>query len=212
MISDKTIGRLSLYRRLLDGLADAGETHIYSHQLGSMAGSTAAQVRRDLMEVGCSGSPAKGYDLAELIQAIGSFVDAPRGMAMAMVGVGNLGQAILAYFQGRRPKLAFAAGFDLDPTKIGRDIHGCPCYAMVDAPRLMAEHEIAVAVLAVPVEAAQRTCDELVRAGVRSIVNFAPVRLRVPPGVYVEDMDMTTALERAAFFARMDEPGETLHS
>ena len=212
MISDKTIGRLSLYRRLLDGLAEAGETHIYSHQLGSMAGGTAAQVRRDLMEVGCSGSPAKGYDLGELIDAIGRFVDAPSGMTMAMVGVGHLGQAILAYFQGRRPRLAFAAGFDVDPDKIGRDIHGCPCFGMGDLPRLVAEHEIAVAVLAVPAEAAQKMCDDLVRAGVRSLINFAPVRLRVPPGVYVEDMDMTTALERAAFFARVDDPAERLES
>jgi len=204
LISDKTIGRLSLYRRLLHALAESGETHIYSHQLGSMAGSTAAQVRRDLMVIGCSGSPARGYEIHELVEAIGQFLDTERGMGVALVGAGRLGAAILNYFRGRRPKLSFVVAFDVDPGKIGRTIHGCPCRGMADLPRLIAENEILVAVLCVPAEVAQDMCDALVRAGVRSILNFAPVRLRVPAGVYVEDMDMTTALERAAFFARTD--------
>lgn len=205
MISDKTIGRLSLYRRLLNGLARAGETHIYSHQLGSSAGGTAAQVRRDLMVIGCSGSPAKGYEVQELISAIGRFLDVPGGMGVALVGVGNLGRAILAYFQGRRPKLSFSMAFDSDPAKTGREFHDCPCYPMSDLPARIAEREVTVAVLAVPAEAAQETCDLLVSAGVRSLLNFAPVPLRVPPGTYVEDVDMTSALERVAFFARTDE-------
>jgi len=205
VISDKTIGRLSLYRRLLNGLARAGETHIYSHQLGSSAGGTAAQVRRDLMVIGCSGSPAKGYEVQELISAIGRFLDVPGGMGVALVGVGNLGRAILAYFRGRRPKLSFAMAFDSDPAKTGRDFHGCPCYPMADLPARIAEREIMVAVLAVPVEVAQETCDLLVGAGIRSLLNFAPVPLRVPPGTYVEDVDMTSVLERVAFFARTDE-------
>ena len=208
MISERTIERLSLYRRLVNTLAASGETHIYSHQLSAMAGNTAAQARRDLMAIGCSGSPARGYEICELVDAIGRFLDAPHGMGAAMVGVGHLGQALLAYFRGRRPRLTFVAAFDVNEAKIGREIHGCPCYGPGDMARVIGEQEIAVAVLAVPAEAAQRTCDELVRAGVRSILNFAPVRLRVPRGAHVEDMDMTTALEKAAYFARPAEARE----
>ena len=209
MISERTIERLSLYRRLVNTLAASGETHIYSHQLSSMASNTAAQVRRDLMAIGCSGSPAKGYEIQELVDAIGHFLDAPKGMGVAIVGLGHLGQALLAYFLGRRPKLSFVAGFDTDEAKIGKEFHGCPCYGPDDMPRVIGEQEIAVAVLAVPARAAQRTCDELVRAGVRSVLNFAPVRLRVPRGVHVEDMDVTTALEKAAYFSR---PPEARHA
>ena len=208
MISEKTIGRLSVYRRLLNTLAETGETYIYSHQLGSLAGSTAAQVRRDLMVIGCSGSPARGYEVPVLIEAIGHFLDAPQGMGAAMVGSGRLGQAILAYFRGRRPKLSFSVAFDADESKTGRTIHGCPCHPLADLPRLIAEKEITVAVLAVPAREAQTACDALVRAGVRSVLNFAPVRLRVPRGIHVEDMDMTTALEKAAYFARVDESND----
>ena len=154
------------------------------------------------MAIGCTGSPAKGYEIRDLIDAIGRFLDVPHGMGVAMVGLGHLGQALLAYFRGRRSKLSFVAAFDIDEAKIGREIHGCPCYGPEDMPRVIGEQEIAVAVLAVPAWAAQRTCDELVRAGVRSVLNFAPVRLRVPRGIHVDDMDMTTALEKVAYFAR----------
>ena len=208
MISERTIGRLSVYRRLLNTLAETGEVYIYSHQLGSMAGSTAAQVRRDLMTIGCSGSPARGYEIQELVDAIGGFLDAPDEMGVAMVGAGRLGQAVLAYFLGRRPKLSFVMAFDTDPAKIGQVFHGCSCHGMADLPRLIAEQEVTVAVIAVPASAAQAMCDVLVRAGIRSVLNFAPARLRVPSGVHVEDMDMTTALEKVAFFARRDEPPE----
>ena len=127
-ISDKSVERLSLYRRLLMIQLTQGADNVFSHELAALAGSTAAQVRRDLMVVGCSGSPSRGYNVRELMEAIGAFLDAPAGQRVALVGVGNLGRAILAFFGGRRPKLSIVAAFDVDPLKVDRVIHGCRCH------------------------------------------------------------------------------------
>jgi redox-sensing transcriptional repressor len=167
-----------------------------------MAGATAAQVRRDLMAVGYSGSPTHGYDVAQLIESLREFLDAPGGQGVALVGVGNLGKAILAFFTGRRPNLKIAAAFDNDPYKVNRVIHGCRCYSMEHLYDVARTQGIRLAVITVPAQAAQTVADALAKAGVRGILNFAPVRLRVPPHVHVEDIDMTVALEKVAYFAR----------
>ncbi|MFA6134614.1 MAG: redox-sensing transcriptional repressor Rex [Phycisphaerae bacterium] len=202
MTSDKTIGRLSLYRRLLNELLAGGAKYVYSHHLANEAGVTAAQVRRDLMAVGYNGSPSHGYDVSELVESIRSFLDAPKGQGVALVGVGNLGRAILAYFNGRRPHLSIVAAFDSDPHKVGRVVHGCYCHPIEELPRIVAEKHIGVAIVAVPANEAQELAETLVRSGVRSLVNFVPAPLHVPPHVYVEDVDITTSLEKAAYFAR----------
>ncbi len=202
MVSDKSIGRLSLYRRLLNVLQAEGGRSVFSHQLAHRAGCTAAQVRRDLMAVGYCGSPAHGYDVTGLIESIREFLDAPGGQGVALVGVGNLGKAIMAYFTGRRPNLQIVAAFDNDPYKANRVIHGCRCYGMEDLEEVVRKQEIRLGIITVPAAAAQAAADALVRAGVRGLLNFAPVRLRVPPSVYVEDIDMTVALEKVAYFAR----------
>ena len=111
MASNKSIRRLSLYRRLLNSLQAEGVESVYSHQLAAIAGVTAAQVRRDVMEVGYTGTPAKGYSVVGLIQSIRNILDAPEGQGVALIGVGNLGRAILAYFVGRRPNLSIKACF-----------------------------------------------------------------------------------------------------
>jgi redox-sensing transcriptional repressor len=202
-VSGKTIGRLSLYRRVLYGLLAEGERNIFSHQLAALAGGTAAQVRRDMMAVGSSGSPTHGYDIQELTHLIGSFLDAPLGQAGALVGVGNLGRAILAYFAGRRPKLSIEAAFDNDPSKYGRVIHGCRCYPVEELMKVVKDRRIAIGIITVPADQAQDVSDKLCQAGVSGLVNFAPVRLLVPASVYVEDIDMTMALEKVAYFARL---------
>jgi len=205
-ISVKTIGRLSLYRRLLNRLADGGTQSVYSHQLAGLAGGTAAQVRRDMMAIGYVGSPKRGYEIRDLIESIGNFLDAPQGQGVALVGIGHLGQAILAYFTGRRPRLQIVAAFDSDPYKVDRVFLGCRCYPVSQLGEVVREKRIAVGIVCVPSAGAQAVADELARAGVRGIVNFAPVPLRMGPGVYVEDIDMTMSLEKAAYFARIGNP------
>lgn len=202
MISEKVIARLSLYRRLLNVLKAEGIRSLYSYELARLAGCSAAQVRRDLMVVGYHGTTRKGYEVEGLLTGLREFLDEPGGEGAALVGVGNLGKAILAYFTGRRPNLAFVAAFDTDPAKTGRLIHGCPCHPMDEMAEVVEREDVRMAVLAVPAGAARDAADRLVRAGIRGILSFAPVRLRVPPGVYVEDLDVTTAMEKVAYFAR----------
>ncbi len=201
-LSDRTVGRLSLYRRLLNNLAATGAKYVFSHDLATAAGSTAAQVRRDVMAVGYSGSPTKGYDVSELAGSIGRFVDGEQQQPVALVGVGNLGRAILAYFTGRRPNLAIVAAFDRDVHRVNRVIHGCRCHPVEQLEEVIAGQGIRTAIIAVPATEAQAVADRLVRGGVRGILNFAPVPLRVPPSVFVQEMDITTSLEKVAFFAR----------
>jgi len=202
LVSEKTIGRLSLYRRLLTGLLDENRRNIFSRELASLAGGTAPQVRRDLMAIGYSGSPSKGYDVADLAESIGSFIDNPGGTFGAIVGAGNLGRAIMAYFEDRRPRLTLVAAFDNDPKKIGSDICGLRCYDIADLEAKASRLGVNLGVITVPADTAQEAADTLVSAGVSGILNFAPVRLRVPDSVYVEHVDLTTSMEKVAYFVR----------
>lgn len=199
--SYETIGRLSRYRRLLAQRVESGGESIYSHELAMVAGVSAAQVRRDLMSVGATGSSTSGYDIARLIGCLGAELDDSEGRRAAVVGVGNLGRAMLTYFQGRRPKLSIVAAFDSEPYKVGRVICGCRCYGMDELAKVVAEQKITVGIVAVPSAAAQSVASDLEDAGVRGILNFAPVALRVGPETFSEDIDMTMALERVAYFS-----------
>lgn len=210
-VAAKTLARLCLYRRILTALHAEGVPSIYSHQLAEQAGATAAQVRRDLMATGYSGTPSRGYGVQELIASLGRFLDAPEGQGVALVGIGNLGRALLAYFTHRRPKLWIAAAFDTDPQKTGRVIHGCRCFALTELADIVAEHRLRLGVVAVPAASAQAVADQLIQAGILGLLNFAPIRLRVPKQIYVEDIDLTMSLETVAFFAhrqaQMEEDG-----
>jgi redox-sensing transcriptional repressor len=200
-ISQKTIARLSLYRRVLYRLMADGEKYVFSHQLALLVNGTAAQVRRDVMAVGYTGSPTRGYSVRELSDSIGHFLDHPDGQKVALVGIGNLGRALLAYFSNRRPKLAIVAAFDSDPVKVNRVIHGCRCYPMNELEEVVKREHITLGMITVPSDEAQTVADSMERSGIRGIVNFAPVKLMMPETVFVEDIDVTTALEKVAYFS-----------
>lgn len=206
MHPQNVIGRLSLYRRLLSHHLPSGTQHIYSHELASLARVSPAQVRRDLMTIDCTGSPSKGYRVDQLVECLSAELDHPAGQHVALVGVGNLGRALITFFHGRREKLAIVAAFDREPDKVGRIFNGCHCHPIDDLEKILERDEIRTAIIAVPVTEAQRVADRLVAAGVKGIVNYAPVPLRVPEDIHLEEQDMTTALERAAYFARKRPP------
>jgi redox-sensing transcriptional repressor len=208
VIPEKTIGRLSLYRRILGRLLTERRSHLHSHDLASLSGSTAAQVRRDLMTIGYSGSPARGYDVQGLIRLIDEMLDGPEVMPIGLVGVGNLGRAVLTYFSGRRPNLKIVAAFDDDPDKVGRLVGGCPVHRVSEVERVVREERIRIGVVAVPAEVAQKVADLLVAGGVRGILNFAPVALRVPRNVHVEDQDLTMSMDKVAYYARTGPVGD----
>ena len=205
VVSRKTVGRLSLYRRLLDNLRASGTVSIYSHQLAHLAGVSATQVRRDFMVIGYSGSPNRGYQVDTCLASIERLLDGNLPQDVALVGMGRLGQSVLAHFAGRRPLLRIAAGFDTNPVLIGTSTQGCPVHGMTDLEQVVREKGIRIAILAVPPETGQAAADALVRAGVRSLVDFTALPLRVPDDVFVDHMDITSALESAAFFARQEQ-------
>ena len=200
-ISEKTIARLALYRRLLLEHATQGAEKVYSHELATLAKVTAAQVRRDLMAVGYEGSPVRGYAIEQLIHALGQLLDSPQPQKVALVGVGNLGRALLAYFVGRFTQYDISAAFETDLDKVGHAVNGCPVYATGQLANIIRQEGIAIAIVAVPASAAQSVVTELCRAGITGILNFAPVRVWVPVGIYIENLDMSMSLERVAYFA-----------
>jgi redox-sensing transcriptional repressor len=197
----QTISRLSLYRRLLLDLSAGGMRQIYSHQIASAAVASAPQVRRDLMMIGFGGNPRKGYVVDDLIGAVNAVLARSVETSVALVGVGNLGRAILAYYTNRQPWVRFVAAFDRDPDKANRIIHGCRVHPFEQVEDVLGREHIRAAVIAVPASEAQPVADRLVLAGARSFLNFAPVRLHVPTGIFVDDIDMSTALDRVAYYA-----------
>lgn len=200
----RTIGRLTFYWRILRDLSGEGQFNIFSHDLASRAGVTAAQVRRDLMVLGYTGTPARGYDVAKLREHIEAFIFPPEEQKAIIAGVGNIGRALLKFFQGRRPTLKIVASLESNPEKFDRMIHGSPCYSVESAEEIIREQEITVGIIAVPDKEAQYVADVFINAGIRGILNFARTALRVPSGVYVEDIDLAMSMDRVAFFARQN--------
>ncbi len=203
----RVVERLIAYRRHLRWWQSEGRDRIYSHELAALDGVTPALVRRDLMTIGFTGSPARGYDVAGLIHRISGLLDIGQETGIALIGVGYLGRAILDYFNGRNPDYPIVAAFDIDPEKVGRVIHGCRCYPLNELESVFRERKIRVAIIAVPADVARATAERAVRAGARGLLNFAPVRLHLPREVYAEDVDLGSSLEKVTFFARAGERG-----
>jgi redox-sensing transcriptional repressor len=204
-LPEKTIGRLSEYRRtLLICLAD-GKTHIYSHELANLHNITAVQVRRDIMLIGYSTTLKKGYDVKALIDVISEIIDTELGLNAAIIGIGNLGRAITTYFNGKRTKLKIAATFDTDPEKANRVISGVKCYPMSEMQNVIKEHDITIGILTVPPEYAASVAETLIMAGVKGILNYTSTPLNVSPNVYLEEYDMITSLEKVAYFVKQIE-------
>ena len=200
----RTIGRLTRYWRTLRNLSSEGAPYIYSHLLAEKVQVTAAQVRRDLMEVGYTGTPARGYDVEKLREHIEAFLFPASGerQKAAIAGVGNFGQALLKFFFGRRPSLQIVASFEVNPEKFGRMIDGCRCYSITKASEVIREKGITVGIITVPDQESQYVADIFVESGIRGIMNFARTPLKTPEGVYVEEIDLAMSMDRVAWFAR----------
>lgn len=198
----KTIERMSLYRRVLNRLVEAKRETIFSYELAKMINRSAAQVRRDFMEIGQKGNPQKGYDIVQLRNALNELMVEPEGQKIALVGIGNLGRAVLSYFMGRSPNLTIAAAFDSDENKTNRVIAGCKCYSIDKMEDVIRENGISIGIMTVPMAVAQNVADILVAAGIKSIVNWAPIHIEVPKDVFLENRDITMSIEKAAYFAK----------
>ena len=202
LLPEAVVARLSCYRRQLQPMIAEGRERVFSHQLAERASVTAAQVRRDLMTIGFTGSPAKGYEVEKLHGAVSDILGPAGSESIALVGVGHLGRALLAYFLGRRPEIVVSSAFDVDPDVVGTEIAGCAVLPIEQIETELAARPALVGVLAVPRGQAQALTDRLIACGVTGILNFCPMRIQVPAGIHVEDVDIATSAEKALFFAR----------
>lgn len=202
MLPERTVERLSEYRRSLLQCLEEGKTHIFSHELAELHHNTAVQVRRDIMFIGYSSMQRKGYDVRELIEVIGDILDSEEGLNVAVIGVGNLGRAVTTYFIGKRSKLNIIATFDVDTTKIDRVISGVKCYPLSRLKEIVESHKISIAIMTVPADSAREVSAQLVEAGIKGVLNFTTVPLPVAPDVYLDEYDMITSLEKVAYFVK----------
>jgi redox-sensing transcriptional repressor len=191
--------RLSLYLRELEQLQRSGQETTNSAQLGRQLGVTDAQVRKDLGFFGQFGRRGVGYRCAELIAVIKSILGTDRRWPVAIIGVGNLGQALLRYKGFQRQGFQVVAAFDVEHGKVGGQVEGIPLYHIDQLPAVVQEAEIRLALLAVPAAAAQEVADRLVAAGIEGIMNFAPVTISVPETVRKVGVDLAIELEQLSF-------------
>lgn len=189
--------RLSQYFR---ALLEAGDTELISSEdISQATGHSAAQVRRDLAYFGQFGTPGRGYNVESLKKSLLHILGIDKTWNVGLVGVGNLGSALLGYRGFRQQGFRIMAAFDQDPSKVGKAIDSVPVLAIKELAPLAKQERIKMAILTVPAGAAQEVADEVVKAGITAILNFAPVRLQVPKDVKVHNIDMAVELERLSF-------------
>ena len=199
-IPEATVGRLPRYLRALAGLAAEGTVTASSEELAAAAGVTSAKVRKDLSHLGSYGTRGVGYDVAYLIHQIRRELGLTQDWGIAIVGIGNLGHALANYKGFAARGFRVAALVDVDPEKIGERVGEREIVHIDRLPELVRDHGIAIGVIATPAEAVQAAGDRLVEAGIRSILNFAPAPLSVPPGVSVRSVDLAVELQILAYY------------
>jgi redox-sensing transcriptional repressor len=198
-IPKSVVGRLSLYLRELGQLSAEGIRTVSSTKIGQRLGLTDAQVRKDFAYFGQFGNPGIGYPCDGLAAEIRKILGTDRHWPVALVGCGNLGQALLGYDGFQRQGFSIELAFDSSPSLIGREFRGVTVRAMQDFVACIRQKAIQLAILAVPVESAQSVAAMMTQAGIRGILNFAPVTLSLPGEVEIVSVDLATKLEQLAF-------------
>jgi len=197
-VPEATVSRLPVYLRSLADLPPAQET-CSSDQLAAMAGVNSAQVRKDLSHLGSHGTRGVGYNVAELKAQLRQALGLNKGYSVVLIGAGNLGSALANYGGFHDWGFVVAAVLDSDPEKVGRVIGNLVVEQIGDLESVVQSRGISIGVIATPTEAAQEVADRLTRAGIRSILNFAPAVLQVPKGVEVRRVDLSTELQILTF-------------
>ncbi|NUS72208.1 MAG: redox-sensing transcriptional repressor Rex [Corynebacteriales bacterium] len=194
-IPQATVARLPLYLRALHQVAEAGNPTVSSAGLAAAAGVNPAKVRKDLSYLGSYGMRGIGYDVATLTQQISASLGLERGWGVALVGVGRLGQALTNYAGFANRGFAIKAVFDSATDQVGTKVGPLTVQHVNELPQVVAAQKIAIGIIATPAEAAQDVCDQLIAAGVTSILNFAPCVLFVPKGVDLRKVDLAIELQ-----------------
>jgi redox-sensing transcriptional repressor len=210
-IPDATVARLPVYLRALAQLAGSGTDTVSSGALAEAAGVSPAQLRKDLSYLGSYGTRGVGYDVAHLRFQIAREVGQAEEWPVVIVGLGNLGTALANYSGFRSRGFRVVGLVDPDPALVGRRIHGLAITDLQDLEHLLSATGAVIGVVATPSDAAQDVTDRLVRCGVRSVLNFAPVVLAVPEGVHVRKVDLGSELQILAYHEHRRELGHAEH-
>lgn len=198
-ISESTIHRLSLYFRALSLLEKEGYETVSSKELAKREKLTPAQVRKDLSFFGTFGTRGLGYPVRELRHQIASILGIDRVWRVALVGVGNIGSALVSYKEFVRQGFSIVKLFDNDQRKIGSNHKGIVISDIANLEKELWESHIEIVIIAVPATVAQYIVDDVVKAGIKAILNFAPVNLKVPEDVYIRHENMSMELEYLSF-------------
>ena len=199
-IPDATIERIALYSRPLEQLLEKGEMVVSSDRLASICKVNPAQVRKDLSYFGEFGVRGVGYDIRDLLQAIKKILVSDREWRLGIVGVGNMGMALVQHENFLKRRYRFVAAFDSDPEKIGkRPMRGLIIQPISELKQTTKKLGIEIGVITTPPSQAQVVADMLVDAGIRSILNFSPIQVRQPECCLVENVDFTVKLDNLAY-------------
>ena len=201
-VSPLTLNRLSFYLRCLRHLQELGIKRVSSQEMAQRYHLSATQIRKDLAQFGEFGIRGVGYDVDELADHLNALLGLDRKHPMIIVGMGNLGSALAQYLGFNYGAFQVVAGVDVDPAKIGRRVEGFTIRPSSELAEIVRESGAEIGVLAVPAEAAQENYDALADAGIRGVLNFAPVRVKRRPGVPLKNVDLRINLEELAFFLR----------
>lgn len=202
-IPKAVIKRLSLYARILQRMAISGIDKVSSKELGDTLGLNSAQIRKDLAYFGQFGVPGFGYYVADLHTKIKSILGTDRTVRMALVGVGNLGQALLSYTTAfTRDGFKVVAAFDADKRKVGGERMGVPVFHSGEMEQRIRELAVDIIILSVPAGVAQQVVDKAVTAGVSAILNFVPERLIALPGVKIHYVDLSIEIESLSYYLK----------
>ena len=189
-----SVRRLPTYLRFLMTLKAAGREVVSCTHIGDELGVGSIQVRKDLAVTGIVGKPKVGYSVTQLICAIEDFLGWNNTSDTVLVGAGSLGAALLGYGGFKEFGLNLVAGFDVDPAKIGTQIHGREIFALERLHDLVPRMHVLIGVLTVPASVAQDTANYMILSGLRAIWNYTPVKLDVPESVIVEDVKLSASL------------------
>ncbi|PRY52119.1 redox-sensing transcriptional repressor [Geodermatophilus tzadiensis] len=209
-IPEATVARLAVYLRVLSSLADGGRGTVSSGELASAAGVNPAGLRKDLSHLGPCGTRGVGYEVATLRDRIAGVLGMETAHACVLVGLGNLGSALAGYGGFGSRGFEFVGLFDASPARVGQEVGGRVVRPMEELDEVVTATRATIGVIATPAEVAQRVCDRLTSAGVRSILNFAPVALTAPAGVDVRQVDLSVELQVLAFLDKQRGPAATV--
>lgn len=195
-----TAKRLPIYFRYLTFLHDAGTDRISSSELSDAIKFDAATIRRDFSYFGALGKRGYGYEVKALLDFFANVLDQDSLINVALIGAGNLGQALLNFNFHQSSNMRISAAFDADEKRTGTILAGVPIYKMSELKEQISAQRINIAILTVPQGVAQDITDQLVSAGVKGILNFTPLRVTVPANVRVQNVDLTNELQTLVYF------------